>query len=133
MDKKPPMTRRILDLHLRHITLGDMFGRDTHWHVQPKGDGFLLQLRFFAADVSDPYSTDSFTHQVQEQKCRKWYISQWSTLSEVVETAFKAARAAIEHELKENFRFEGEQVYNPHFDVLARKEMCEDGRFDVRD
>ncbi len=114
---------------ISRITLGDMFGKDPHWRIMEKGDGFLIQLTFLAPDLGD--DRDGTDYEVQS--CRKWWVSSHCTLSEVVETAFKAARAAIDHELKESFRFEGEPVYNPHFDVMARKELCYEERYDIRE
>lgn len=50
-------------------------------------------------------------------KGRKWRISGWMTDSEVVQTAFMAAQACMSHETREAFKFQGEPVMRPHFDV----------------
>lgn len=48
---------------------------------------------------------------------RKWRLSDHMTDSEVVATAFKACLAWEEHECREAFRYRGQQVFGPHFDV----------------
>jgi hypothetical protein len=68
------------------------------------GDGFYVQIRFPA---EAPYDG-----------CRKWYVSSHATESEVVQTVFLAALIAQEHELRENFKFMGKDIFNPHHDVI---------------
>lgn len=94
------------------------------FRVLEKGDGFLLQLRFNALDVT--------TNTKTLQSCRKWYISAHATETEIVETAFKACRAAVEHELCEHFLFQGRRIYSPHFHVNTRIRMCDEAEFDQR-
>lgn len=48
---------------------------------------------------------------------RKWFISQHSTVSEVVQTALKAVLTAAEHELREQFTYQGVRVFDPHMDL----------------
>lgn len=48
---------------------------------------------------------------------RKWRLSIHMTDSEVVQTAFMATMAAIEHEAREAFKYKGASVYDPHYDV----------------
>lgn len=48
---------------------------------------------------------------------RKWYISSHSTTSEVVQTALKAVLTAAEHELREQFTYQGVRVFDPHMDL----------------
>ena len=69
--------------------------------------------------------------EICEQKSRKWYLSQHMTTSEVVNTAFKAALTAEEHECRENFMWHNKRVFNPHVDVCALYSVCE--QEDVRD
>jgi hypothetical protein len=61
---------------------------------------------------------------------RKWFISQHSTRSEVVQTAFKAVITAEEHEIRETFKYRGKAVFGPHFDVDALYEIA--GKLDIR-
>lgn len=48
---------------------------------------------------------------------RKWRLSLHMTDSEVVQTAFMATMAALEHEARELFTYRGVSVYDPHYDV----------------
>lgn len=48
---------------------------------------------------------------------RKWVLSPHATYSEVVNTAFAAVMAAMEHEVREKFLFRGSRPYSPHLDV----------------
>jgi hypothetical protein len=48
---------------------------------------------------------------------RKWYISPHMTDSEIVQTIFLACKVAMEHELREQFKFEGQPVFDPHHDL----------------
>lgn len=68
---------------------------------------------------------------VAEQSSRKWYLSRWMTESELVQTAFKAALTAEEHECRERFTYRGNRIFNPHISVRALMTVCADE--DVRD
>ena len=48
---------------------------------------------------------------------RKWRLSEHMTDGEVVQTAWLATLTAIEHEARENFRFQGVTVFDPHYDI----------------
>lgn len=71
--------------------------------------GNWIQWRFFAPD--------SDSGETKIQHCRKWLVSSHATRSEVIQTAFKAALSAEEHECRELFKYCGESVFAPHFDV----------------
>lgn len=80
--------------------------------VSEIGEGFFLQVQFLAPDTDDPCGlTFSMQHG------RKWYVSSFSTCSEVVQTALKAVLAAVEHEAREHFRYRGAPIFRPHHDV----------------
>lgn len=66
--------------------------------------------------------TDRISGKTSIQRCRKWQLSYHMVPSEVIRTAFKALRAAVIHEVEEEFRYDGARIYNPHMDleVLAR-------------
>lgn len=59
------------------------------------------------------------------QRSRKWLLSPHMTLSEIVQTAFLAVKTAEEHELREAFRYRGEAIFGPHFDVDALHGIAE--------
>lgn len=68
-----------------------------------------------------------------EANGRKWRISKHATKSEVVQTVFKAYLTWVEHEARENFRWRGQAIFSPHFDVdqlavLARSGNAHDAR-----
>jgi hypothetical protein len=48
---------------------------------------------------------------------RKWRLSEYMTKSELVQTAFKAVLTAEEHECRENFKYRGASIFDPHYDV----------------
>lgn len=97
---------------------------DRTFRLGPMGHGYFLQVEYMEADID--------TGVVEKQRARKWYVSPFSTETEVVETAFKACRVSMEHVLKEHFTYRGRRVYSPHFEVGARIEMCDAKRFDGR-
>lgn len=83
---------------------------DWKFFIMEKGDGFLLQIKFFAADSTQPGAEPVL------QSCRKWYISSHSVKAEVVRTAWKAVEAAVLHEAQEEFKYRGVAIFNPHLD-----------------
>lgn len=44
----------------------------------------------------------------------KWYLSSHMTEDEIVKTCYKAALAAVTHEVMEGFKFDKKIVFNPH-------------------
>lgn len=100
---------------------------DWKLRLMEKGDGFLVQWIFMDIDVDNPAAGPVPQH------CRKWYISPYSTDTEIVETAWKACKIAMEHEVREKFTFRGRRIYSPHFDVDARVAMCDNAEYDIRE
>lgn len=97
--------------------------KDWTLKLGQKSDTYYLQVIF--------YAPDNYTGVIEPQYCRKWQLSQYMTVSEVVRTAYKAIITAEEHEVGEHFRYKNELIYCPHVDVeemvaIARK-------IDVRD
>jgi len=58
------------------------------------------------------------------QRTRRWFISPEMRKSELVQTAFKCIMTSAEHRVREHFRYKGELVYGPHFDVEKLVELC---------
>ena len=79
--------------------------RDWSFAVGVESRGFTLQVQFRAGTAGE------------EQRGRKWRISEHMTRSEVVQTALMAVLAAEEHEARERFLYRGEAIFFPHFDV----------------
>lgn len=98
---------------------------DRTFRVLEKGEGYLLQIEYMEKDI--------VTGELEKQSARKWYVSPFSTETEIVETAFKAARVSMDHVLKEHFKYEGIRVYSPHFNVRARMLLAELKDHDGRD
>lgn len=48
---------------------------------------------------------------------RKWRLSPHMTDGEVVQTAFMATMAAMEHEIREKFTYRTVSVFDPHYDI----------------
>ena len=96
------------------------------WDIVFREEGArpYLQIQFMAPD--------SFTGVVERQYCRKWMLSRFMTDSEVVRTAYKAIEAAVIHEMQEDFRFLGEPVFRPHFDIMALHAISVENKVDKR-
>jgi hypothetical protein len=58
---------------------------------------------------------------------RKWRMSPHMTDGEVVQTAFLAVMTAIEHETREQFKFDGVSVFDPHYDIHRLVELRRQG------
>jgi hypothetical protein len=80
----------------------------TGWSVRTmvKGDGFLVQIVFMAPNFPDETP--------KLQSCRKWYVSSFATVTEVVRTVYKAGKVALEHEYDEQFMYRGVALFHPH-------------------
>lgn len=62
---------------------------------------------------------------VEEQACRKWWLSEFMTDGELVQTAFMAAIAAEEHECREFFLYRGRRIFGPHIRLDALMQVCD--------
>lgn len=89
----------------------NFFGHDFMWVVQPKGDGFLIQV--------GTYMTCVETGEESHQKGGKHYISKYATDSEVIFKGFKACKDFVMHELHESFYVDDVRLFDPHLDLDA--------------
>lgn len=96
------------------------------FHVVSLIDGAViyLQASFMAACAR--------TGAVEEQRTRKWLLSQHMTVSEVVQTALKCVLTSVEHEAREAFRWRGQAVFGPHLDVMQTWALCATDQLDTR-
>jgi hypothetical protein len=101
--------------------------RDRRFRLLEKGDGYLLQVEYMEADVDRPENPMPVV-----QRGRKWYVSPFSTETEVVETAFKAIKTSMLHVTQEHFLYQGQRVYSPHINIRARLHICREQAFDSR-
>ena len=76
-----------------------------------KNDVPYLQIKFMARSNMHPEDETLYL-----QSCRKWMLSYYMELDELVSTAWKAVQAAIEHEAREQFKWRGEPILRPHVD-----------------
>jgi hypothetical protein len=97
--------------------------------VHMDGTRAYLQVGFYEADATAaPDAPQAKTY----QQGRKWLLSPHMTKSEVIQTAFKAVLTAVEHEVREKFRYKGKPIFGPHFHVDALHAACAAQSFDVR-
>lgn len=87
-----------------------------------------IQIQFYAPDNNKGWGGSVL------QRGRKWLISEHMTNSEIIQTCFLAIKVAEEHEMRENFRYAGQCIFGPRFDLDAVAEAVEGGTIpeDVR-
>ena len=102
--------------------LDDITYRDWILYLGDDNGRMYLQVQFWAYDV-DAHERVRFqlsAHNFRKlQKGRKWVLSPYMTPTEIVRTAHKAIRTAVEHEVDENFMYKNHRIYGPHIDVEA--------------
>jgi hypothetical protein len=109
--KRIDIIKRFSDV-LTHVTFP---GITFHVLWKSKSNYFYLQIKFEAAC--------NITGNTEVWKGRKWLLSQHMTDSELVQTAFKAVLTAMEHETREKFKFMGQSIFDPHYDVNLLVEL----------
>lgn len=93
--------------------------KDWNLKIGMDGERLYLQVQY--------YERCNKTSKVEVQSGRKWFLSQFMTKSELVQTAFKAVLTAEEHEVRERFRYRDQQIYGPHYNVDVLAEVCATG------
>ena len=101
--------------------------RYKNWEIRitsnhPNG-GWFLQVVFDAVD-RDPNS--DAIKSMQQQRGRKWYMSQYMSEDEVVRTVFKAIMTAEEHEIREEFTYNNKRIFGPHIEIASLCMVCDD-------
>ena len=84
------------------------------WLLEVKRDGDRAYLQVRVLD-----GTDSDSGLPMEWTGRKWMLSPHMVKNEIVATAFKAVMTAMEHEVREMFRYRKTSIFNPHVDPDA--------------
>lgn len=74
-------------------------------------DKAYLVITAKTPDNDDPFASP------RTWRSRKWRLSKHMTKSEVIATALSAVLMAVEHEARERFRYRGQSIYSPHYDV----------------
>lgn len=88
--------------------------RFEDWNILVRTDGDRPYLQIHA-----PNGRDADTGLPMEWTGRKWMLSPHMCKNEIVMTAFKAVMTAMEHEVRESFRYRGVAIFNPHLDPDA--------------
>jgi hypothetical protein len=83
--------------------------KQAQFTVEAAAGGFLLQICCAEQDVE--------CNVERSFEGRKWFIPADATLSEIVQTAFKAVVTWQEHEARDGFLYQGLRVFGPHYDV----------------
>ena len=91
--------------------LRDCHFPNSYWETTHVGPTLYFRQVFWAPD--------SKTHQITRFTSRWWMIGYGVTRSEIVRSAFCAAKWTVEHELMENFLYKGKRIFNPHKKVKA--------------
>jgi hypothetical protein len=111
--------------------MGDVLKRFERILKEVVYPGFTFEVRL---DGDRPYmqircdeGLCNVTGKPLEWSGRKWFLSEHMTRSEVVQTAFLAAKTAVEHELREKFLYRGQAIFEPHYDVELLVDLCDRG------
>lgn len=101
------------------------------WHGVTYKPGYRLELKpdrevangrwYYQVECDRP---DAITGEPGVGRGSKAYLSPHATRSELVQTAFGLFKGYEEHECREFFRYDGEQVFGPHIDVLAHHRVA---------
>lgn len=86
--------------------------------VKEKNQVPFLQIQFIAPD--------NITGKTERQYCRKWQLSEFMTKTEIVRTAFLAVVQAERHEIEENFKYCGVDIFNSHIGVDFLRDSIEE-------
>jgi hypothetical protein len=62
-------------------------------------------------------TTTDMPHSVAPQEGRWWYIDQNADEAHIVRSAWLAYKTFMMHEMLERFRYRGDLVFNPHFNI----------------
>ena len=95
--------------------LGAIKFNDWRFVLSQEGSNFFLHIE---AD-----ETCNVTGKAHTWKSRKWRMSQHMTDGEIVQTAFKAVMTAMEHEVREQFSFMNQTIFDPHYDIYKLVEL----------
>lgn len=82
------------------------------WTLRAAYDGGAVVVQVRCAE-----GTDNVTGEQLEWTGRKWLLSRHMTAGEIAQTVLKAALTAAEHEIRELLLFDGQPVFDPHYDI----------------
>jgi hypothetical protein len=102
-----PFIERLADVQM-HLKLP--FGWKALFRYDTRG--------FWYHQVMDECPTCNVTGQTMDAWYgRKWLISEHMTDGEIVQTVFLAVQVAMEHETRELFKYKGQAILDPHYDI----------------
>lgn len=82
--------------------------------------GLFADIVFLHVEADEVCNVTGKSH---TWKSRKWRLSTHMTDGEIVQTAFKAVMTAMEHEVREQFKFHGVSIFDPHYDIYKLVEL----------
>lgn len=104
-----------IDLEFLERTVQEIQFRDWTFRVEPLADGFYVQPTFMAPSTEDGT--------IDRQNGRKWYISKFATIDEIIKTVWLGIEIALRHEAMEDFKVDGLAIFHPHTSVSALIEL----------
>ena len=107
------MQHKLTKYQIEYILKGVKYKDWTLRVIEKTVDAILCQWIFYAIDNDNPG-----TKEILPQHCRKWYVSCYSTVSEVIRTAHLAVQQAELHEINENFTYNNVRLFDPHMDLV---------------
>lgn len=108
-----------VDMTIFALRLSALTSRITlpfpEWRLHFDFDKMYLQIKC--------YGECNVTGEPMDWSGRKWTISVHMTDGEIVQTIFKACLTAIEHEIREKFKYRGVSIFDPHYDIEKLVEL----------
>lgn len=120
------LTRYEIEDVVLSIKLG---GPMSNWRLDVRCEGYESRSYLQVVDLT---AFCNVTDEPAPWSGRKWFLSPHMTASEIVQTALKAVLTAMEHEIRENFKYRGVTVFDPHLDVDALVEFRKTHQLSVR-
>jgi len=112
--------------NIQKLVAGVSFN-DWNYLVRMDNKRPYLQIKFMAPDnMSDSPA-------LIVQNCRKWMLSYHMTDDEIISTAMAATITAVEHETREQFKWEGQPIFRPHYSVRELHALSARGATTKRD
>lgn len=95
-------------------------------HFEMDLEGAMRSARWYIrveCPAGSPWGFDTVTGAPHSWMGRKWRLAPHMTDGEIVQTALMAILAALEHEARELFKFDGVSVFDPHYDIHKLVEL----------
>lgn len=96
----------------------DVFYPEYTFVLENHNGTFLLSATYDEADIN--------TGEIENQRTRKWFISEHACKSEIVQTCLKCILTSMEHRTREHFIYKGKLLFGPHWNVDTLANMADD-------